>query len=282
MTEALVAAYPGFGAALALYDSGDFAAATERLHPLSESADPYLAAHATYFKGRVRLADEDYEQALPAFAKIAGEWRDRTLYLGECLFLVGVCQAELLERTAATRAFADFLKYFPGAPERLRVGAASRMVEIRNVEEGSLTDIEDRMDDSRRRLALTRSGRPTQQRQKEIVDMLDDLIELAEQAEGGGGGGGGGGGQSGGQSGGQQGGSASGASGGAPASASSLPGGESSRGRLDKIRRGAAEESWGDVRKREREQVMNVLKSRFPEQYRELIEQYYRGLQHEK
>ena len=38
---------------------------------------------------------------------------------------------------------------------------------------------------------------------------------------------------------------------------------------------------WGTVRKREREKVLNVLKAKFPDRYRELLEQYYKSLQHD-
>jgi hypothetical protein len=140
------------------------------------------------------------------------------------------------------------------------------------------------MDDSRRRLKLERSGKPTQERQERIIAMLDKLIKEAEEREqqGGGGGGGGGGGSGGGQQPGASGPPSGNNTPSGPAASSSAPAGEASIGALDRIRRGSADEVWGKARQRERERVLNVLKSKFPERYQELLEQYYKSLQESK
>ena len=64
---------------------------------------------------------------------------------------------------------------------------------------------------------------------------------------------------------------------GGPANQSGLPGGSGRVGDLDKIAKNA-NEPWGDLNERERAKVMSNMKDRFPERYRELLEQYYRGL----
>jgi hypothetical protein len=61
---------------------------------------------------------------------------------------------------------------------------------------------------------------------------------------------------------------------------SALPGGESDVGNLEPAKRGA--EIWGDPKDRDREKVLQVLKEKFPERYRELVEQYYKSLANEK
>jgi hypothetical protein len=132
------------------------------------------------------------------------------------------------------------------------------------------------MADSRRRLHLERSGKPTQERQDRIIAMLDKLIKEAEDREQQGGGGGGGGGGQGGQGGGPPSGNRQPSG---PASQSSASAGEGRIGALGRLARGRADEVWGSARARERQEVLNVLKAKFPERYRELLEQYYKSLQ---
>jgi len=274
MLSALGALHPAFQAALGAFDNEDpgAVAAFAKLHA---SPDPWLAAHAAYFEGRALMMAERYEDALPLLAKVAGEWIGRTLFAGESLFLVGACQAELLNRKAAANVLRDFLKHYPDAPERMRVGADHVVRTLAAIEEGSLVDVQERMDDSRRRLSLARSGEPTQERQKRIVAMLDRLIEEAEEREQGGGGGGCGGGGGGGQGGAPSGNQVPGG----PANSSSAPGGRTRIGALDRATRGRPDEVWGNARQREREKILNVLKAKFPDRYRELLEQYYKSLQ---
>ena len=288
LPDALAAAvgrlHPALASGLGALLAEDTAAALATLKPLEESPDAYLAAHAAYFEGRALVLDERYEEALAPLAKVAGPWIEKTLFAGDSLFLVGLCQGRLLRRPAALRVLQDFLKHYPEAPERMRVGADHVARLIQAIQEGSLSDVQDRMDDSRRRLKLERSGKPTQERQERIIAMLDKLIKEAEEREqqGGGGGGGGGGGSGGGQQPGASGPPSGNNTPSGPAASSSAPAGEASIGALDRIRRGSADEVWGKARQRERERVLNVLKSKFPERYQELLEQYYKSLQESK
>jgi len=50
-------------------------------------------------------------------------------------------------------------------------------------------------------------------------------------------------------------------------------------GALGRASRGSPDEVWGAARQRQRDEVLNVLKTKFPERYRELLEQYYKSLQ---
>ncbi len=275
LTSAVAVLHARLREALAALNDEQTQKAIALLKELRQAPDPYLVAHSAYFEGRALIIDERYEDALPLLSKVAGEWLDRTLYGGEALFLVGVCQTQLLRREAALRVFRDFVKLYPDAPERMRIGADHVVRTIQALEDGSLDDVQTRMADSRRRLHIEQSGKSTQDRQERIIAMLDKLIKEAEdrQQQGGGGGGGGGGqgGQGGPPSGNQR------PSG--PASQSSASAGEGRIGALGRLARGRADEVWGSARARERAEILNVLKAKFPERYRELLEQYYKSLQ---
>ena len=65
----------------------------------------------------------------------------------------------------------------------MQVAAWHELELLRAIEEGTLTDVQDRMDFSRRRLAIEETGEDTQEEQDKIVAMLEKLIEQAEQQE---------------------------------------------------------------------------------------------------
>jgi tetratricopeptide (TPR) repeat protein len=250
----------------------------EKLTPLRTSKNPYLAAAATYFSARAMIIDENYEQARPLLEQLVGPMSPHTLYDGEALFLLGVTQADLLERKEAIASLKAFCLNYPYASERMLVGALHMIEQLAAVQDGTLMDVEGRMDFSRRRLELARTADETQGQQKKIITILDKLIEQAEQNEQSGGGGGnsdGSGGPNGPGGGQAQGNQQSGG----PAQNSTAPVGEARLGDLHRVHRGDPSDTWGNRPDKEREEVLNALKTRFPDRYRELVEQYYRSLQ---
>jgi len=120
-----------------------------------------------------------------------------------------------------------------------------------------------------RKIEKGETGNDTQGKQSEIVDILNELIKKAEQQEGKGKdkGGGGGGPPKGNQK------------SGGPAGQSRLPsGGGGDAKNLRGKNRAKAGEKWGEMRDKEREEVLQALKEKFPGRYRELQEQYDRAV----
>ncbi len=280
LTRALVAAHPKLSQALGKFADEEFPEAIKLLTELSKSEDQYLAAHAEFYLARAYMIDERYEDALPLLDKLAGaDKSDKTLSAGDALFFKAICHDKLLERTEALIAFATFLRQNPAASERLLVGAEMKVEELKLLADGSLWDVTERMDFSRRHLDMAKTADPTQKQQGTIIVMLDKLIEEAEKKENGGGGGGGGGqGQGQGQGpGGDRSGMPS-----SPATESTAPEGSSKITDLHRINRGSAADSWGDLKKKEKQDVINAFKAKFPSRYRQAVEEYYKGLQEGK
>jgi hypothetical protein len=184
----------------------------------------------------------------------------------------------VLKREAAIQTLVRFLDLYPRASERMRMGAVHMIAQQQSLIDGSIVDVHDRMGWSRRRLTIEESGKPTQEGQAQIVALLDKLIEEAEQRENSGGGGGGGGGQGQGAGSGPPSGNQTPSS---PATQSALPEGAGRIGALHQMNRGRAADSWGNLPDRERAKVLSALKARFPDRYRQLIEQYYKSFQEE-
>lgn len=188
ITESLMAISPEFAKALALLGDEKADEAIVVLKKLSHAKNEYLAANAQFFLARTYVAEELFEEALPYFTALAGPAKsDKTLHAGEALFYKGVCQNNLINRSDALVSFTTFLRQNNNASERLLVGAEHMIDELRLIEDGSLWDVQTRMDFSRRHLDLKWTDDPTQTQQTTIVTMLDKLIEEAERKENSGG-----------------------------------------------------------------------------------------------
>ena len=184
LTEGLRELSAEFRKALELLGAEDFKSAIAVLKPLAGSKNPFLAAESRYYLARAFMLQEKYELAIPHLEKIDRELASKTLRAGECLFLKGMAQLHLLKRKAAGADLTKFLKRYPDAPERLRIAAWRQLEVLRSIELGSLPDIHQHMQFSRRKLALENSGDETRKVQKKIVAMLDKMIKEAEKKGG--------------------------------------------------------------------------------------------------
>ena len=284
ITSSLAELHPDFAAALVALANEQTDRAMPMLEKLGASTDLYLAAHAGFFQARALLDQEAYDQALPLLSAYApgGKYFDRTTYGGEVLFMRGVCERRLLKRAEAIKSFTDFLDAYPQAAERLRLGANQHLLELKSMKDLSLDDVDDRMTGfSRNRLAREKSDKDiTQAEQKRIVEILEKLIKEQEEKEKQQGQGSGGKGGKSGKSRGK--GGPKGSQAGNPAEKSVAPVGAAKVGNLHDIRRGNPDDTWGADKERQRQEVLDALKSRFPERYRELLKEYYQNMTDEK
>ncbi len=282
VTEALRAITPAYQQALTDLGDENLAAALPALAKLAGSDDPWLAADASYFLARGYLIGDRFEDAMPLLDQLRTKLADRSTHQGESLFLQGVAQIQLLKHKEALDSLAKFLKDFPDAPERMRVAAFRQIEQLKLVEEGTLSDVQLRMDYSRRKLGLEDTGKDTRDQQDKIISMLAKLIKAAEEKEAQGKGsskkpgekkpgqGEGGEGESQAEGQGQgQGGTQGGGSKGTDSEA------------VKRLHRGGPQSPWSQLRDKERDPVYSAIKEKFPGRYQQLIEQYYKSFQDE-
>jgi hypothetical protein len=281
VTEVLRVLHPQYQEALAALGEENLGAAITGLTKFSESKDGFLAADAAYFLTRAYLLDERFEDCLPLLSDLQGKWAGKHAHGGEVLFLQGVTEVALLRHKEATASLTKFLSQYPDAPERMRVGAFRQLEQLKLFEEGTLSDVQLRMEFSRRKLTLEDTGKDTRQQQDKIIEILAKLIKEAEerecnckgQGQGQGQGkkqGQGSEGDSQGQGQGQsQGGSSGGGSKGIDTDT------------VKRLHRGGPQSPWSQLRDRERDPVFNAIKEKFPARYEQLIEQYYKSFQDE-
>ena len=280
ITEALRELYPDFKDALTTLGEENIQDAITKLGKLRDAKDPYLAADAAYFLARALLLDERFEDALPLLEDATGKYADKTARGGESLFLRGVAFGQLIQRKEAMECLKKFLDQYPDAPERMRVGAFRQLEALKLYEDGTLTDVQFRMEFSRRKLSLEDAGETTREQQKKIIDILAKLIKEAEDKEcnckGGGkpkpgqkpGKGSEGESQAKGEGQGQQGTSGGGSKG-------------TDSDTVKRLHRGGPTSPWSQLRDRERDPVFNAIKEKYPARYQQLIEQYYKSFSDE-
>ncbi len=253
---------------------------------LAAATDPALKAHATYFLGRTHLNLDEFDKACECFEKVRGELANGTPWTDEATLFLGYAYArrpeleEDKERLYKARAKLclealaplDGSKPVYGAcPERARESASWLLKELMGEGSGPLLELARRMDTVEHSIDHEKTGRPTQKRQEQIISEIDRLIALMREKE-----------QSGDGKGNGQKGNKSSKKGnaGSPRPKSILP--ESGEAGPIRNQKSGGSADWGQMNEKEREKALQLLKEKFPERYKEIVEQYYKSLAEQK
>lgn len=263
---------PEFKRALDLLDHEEADPAADLFEALARSDDPYLSVAAAGLGATALIEQERITRCQALLDRVRAAHAPVEQYTtasDHFRFMLGYCQVHNLEYEQAYATFEDFLKNHPHAPERLRTTATQILTELKRRAPGRLGDVRDLLRYARRRIGLGFTNDDVLDRQDEAVELLDALIEEAEDRENAGGDCEGGNGSGGGKSGGKN--------PGGGANRSTLPSGNGGVGELRRTRARPGE-MWGKMPPKEREKVLQTLQKQFPSQYRELLEQYYKQL----
>ena len=276
LTQGLTLVSEEFRAGLDAYDADEYGDCARQMAELTADADPFVATGAAAYEIKSLVALDQTLEAGERIATLQGDGGARltahSYFSAEIEFLRGYCLLADLQYESAADALMHFLAQYPDAPQRLAIPARQILMELANREPGRIGEVVDLMQFSSRRLKNADGGEIVQTRQQKILDLLDTLIEEAEEQEknacsaGAGGSGGGGQNQSQGQSPSD------------PMQDSMLPGGSFSEGELRAARRANPGEMWGSMPPAERERILQALRESFPTRYRQLVEQYYEEL----
>ena len=277
LLEALAVVSEDFRAGLAAFEDDRHADCARIMGGLADAPDAYLAANAAVYEIKALVAADDVETAEQRISQLTARPSRLTEYTdaaAEVHYLKAHCELGNLEYAQAIRSLAEFLDGFPQAPQRLSLSAQQMLAELLLRQPGTLGQVTDLMDYAARRLANADAGPRMRQRQQQVIDVLDALIEDARQREQNSGGG------SGGSS------TASGsqsdpAQASTPMQDSQLPPGSPGPGDAPRKSVALPGKAWGAMKPAQRERIIQHLKDRFPDRYRQLVEQYYRQLAEE-
>ena len=184
ITEGLRTGWKAFDQANRDLGNERYADAVKKLTPLMDSRNRFLAAASRFLLARVYVMEERFEDALPLLTDLIENRAKDSMQIGDAMYAKATVQIQMLERKAAEETLQAFLDKFPDAPARMRKAAMNQLDDLANVDFGSLADIGDRMDVSRRQLVKADSGKKTQNVQDEVVAMLSELIDEMEKKGG--------------------------------------------------------------------------------------------------
>ncbi|MCH7807916.1 MAG: hypothetical protein IIB60_01720 [Planctomycetes bacterium] len=293
LTQGLAVLSETFRRGLDAYDADRYGTCASVMATLRDDANPFIAANAAAYEIKSLVAMDrllEASERIKALTRAARQspvdnaeaphaehpdaarsGADRiaaySYFAAEIEFLRGYGLLADLQYDKAASALNDFLSKYPDASQRLNLAARQMLAELANRQPGRIGEVVDLMNYSGRRLASNDASTRVQGRQQRIIELLDRLIQDAEQQEQSGGGGGGGG------SGGSPGQSPR-----SPMQESQLPGGSPSQSPLRDVRRANPGEAWGGMPPAQRERILQTLRDSFPGRYRRLVEQYYEQL----
>ena len=235
--------------------------------------DPFFRTNLAVVFARSAGTKKAYEEALDALNGVSAEAAaDPAAFY----FFKAVSEHALMRKDAAFASAERLIKDVAEAPDRYKVIAFQMAVELVNwsPDPKDMTNIERLMDNSGRRLDLSRPGEKTQDIQKKIVFRLDELIKEMEnksksQSQCNGGNCPNGGEQ------GQNPGSTTTPN--SPATDSRIMGGAGA-GKVDEKAMRKYAENWGTMPPEERKKVVEDLTRDLPAKYKPMIDEYFKSL----
>ena len=288
---------PRFGKAWGQYRRGQNESAAQGLKAIiSERDSSYFAAAKRFCYAEALAATGRNEDAVDAYTELVKAMPDRFSYSALALLRAARTYEKMHRLYNAMVLYQAWVDSFGLLDTDTARELAARAAKIAADYRDPLGTLSKKMSDVERRLSAADSGRTTQQKQRNIVAMLDDLIATAEESSGGGQGQGQGQGrgrcpncgksdcegkcQGQGQAQGSKSGPASGIGvPSSPATVSRLVGGKVARPTgLSKIRPSDPSDDWGRLAPRERRKLLETFKEAMPERYRQMIRDYYKSL----
>ncbi len=277
LTAGLAIISKPFHDALQAVEQQQYEQAEQTLRPLLDNPDPYVTLHAQIALARLFIEQDRYEEAEPLLASLANREQDlivKTFAEAEVDFLLGYCRLANLKYDEALTDLEKFERQHPDAEDQYRLPARQMIQELKARQPESLGEVSDLMTYAARRLTAHGTYQTIRQRQDRAIELLDRLIQQAEDQE-----------KQGSNTGckqcGGKGCPACQKPGGNPLNPSRpmdesrLPSGASQIGELRASPRARPGEAWGKMPPKEREQILQSLRQNFPSRYRQLIEQYY-------
>ena len=278
VTDTLATLFPPFADALQTLDRGDPQAAADAFAALADHPDPFVAATSRYFHARALSTAGEFEAAAAVLENYLDRddgWLARTPYAAHARLLLAAAQQRNLRTADAEKALANLDAENVAEPIAVARRALERALQNRSDDE--LHQVRDLMAYASDRLRVRDAGRRVQDRQAEALGLLDRLIEEEQQKEQQGQG------QSQSQSQNQQRQAQRQQPGqpqqpNAPAGESTERTGTGQVGPLDETPEAAPAEAWGKLPDKERAEILQALREKYPSRYRQLVEQYYRAL----
>ena len=263
------------------YDkAGDEAAAL-----INPAGTGYIDAARRLMQADSLLAQNRYEDAVQAYGEIIANMPEKISFSYTAALKSGQAYEAMHRLLYAMKYYRWWLDNFGFLDSVQAKDIRDKLAAIEADYKDPLSSLAKKMEAVKQRLESSDSGQETQRKEKEIVTMLDDLIAVAEE-QGGSSDSNGQQNPSSGQN--QNNGGESGQAGGqnqpsSPAKKSFLPGGEAPKPHdLSEIHPSDNTDAWGKLPPQKRQELVEMFKQKYPERYREMVEEYYKRLSEAK
>ena len=181
ISKALRILHPDFDAQLKGLMQGD-QKAVKALESMATGNDPFLASEAAYNLGRTYLGAENYVAAARHLSRINTAYARHSARVGESLYYQGLSEAGALRNEDAVDSLLTMIAFHKSeVPDSLVDTAKKEVARLEDQPVGDLRDVARHMSYAESKLALADAREDTCQVQGRIVDMLDELIKIAEQ-----------------------------------------------------------------------------------------------------
>ena len=137
----------------------------------------FLRDHVRLYYGRWLAQNEFYDEALDQLQRLKVE---TILDQPSLLFYRGLMEHQLLKKDQCLKTISSLLEHQDQLPRRYQVLSSLMLADIEPLETGSLDEISRLMNDIKRRTDLSRSGKTVLNREAEVIEKLDKLIEDIE------------------------------------------------------------------------------------------------------
>jgi tetratricopeptide (TPR) repeat protein len=221
-----------------------------------ERLPPIVRANLALWFAREMVQRRLHQEALDALLPVRAE---QVVDPAAYYFFRAVSENKLRKRDEALASINRLLSSVEGVPDRYRFVAELLRKDMDGWKEKDLGDIARRMQEIEGRLQNHRGGPQTQERQKEVIAMLDQLIkDLEDQCN-------------------QcqcNGGAAGGARVTTPMQDSRIVGGQAGKGEVDKKPLIKDEKVWGKMPEKEKVKALENVNRELPPRFKDAIEAY--------
>ena len=248
----------------------------------------YLDAAKQMMYADSLTAQRRYSEAVQAYGQIIKEMPDKISFAAMAALRGGEAFEKMHRMKNAVLLYHWWLENYGFLDPQRAEPLVGRIKQLEEDYRQPMQTLAGRMETVQQRLGQADSGKDTQVKQKEIVDMLDDLIVSAQEDQNN---------QSQGQGqepsqaqkdqekGKPQAGQPQGQNKppSSPAGKSALTNGNSPRPTgMAGARPSDTTDDWGRLQPRDRERLMEMLKQKYPERYTQMLEAYYRKLSEQR
>ena len=182
ITRSFAMVAPRFGKACALHKAGKHGEALQAVKPLISQRDTtYFAASKAFLQAECMVGAGQLEDAVEAYTELVKAMPDRFSFSALALLRAAEVYEQMHRRYYAMSLYKLWVDSFGLLDEKTAMELIAKAEKIEAEYKDPLKTIATKMGQVKGYLEKSESGKSNQQKQKEILNQLDDIIAIAEE-----------------------------------------------------------------------------------------------------